>query len=64
MRKDIFDEMGRIIGYTIKNGNITTIFDNMGRVLGNHNEVTNNVVNNMGKIVGKGLEMLGVLIKL
>ena len=63
MKQQIFDEFGRLVGYTIKNGNMTTIYDNLGRMLGNHNGGTNYVTDNLGKIIGQGIELLGSLLK-
>lgn len=63
MRKDFFDQFGKLLGHTEKIGNNTHIFDSMGRLLGKHDPVSDQVFDNMGRLVGKGIELLGTLLK-
>lgn len=63
MRKNIYDDFNRVIGYTIKMGEETHIFNNVGQFLGKHLPMTDQVFNDLGKLVGKGIEVLGQLIK-
>lgn len=63
MKEAIYDELHRCIGYVDKIGNETLIFDNLGKLLGKHNGLTNYVTTDLGKIVGKGIELLGSLLK-
>ena len=63
MKKEIFDQLGRLVGYTEKIGTDTHLFDNMGRRLGKYDPLFNEVRDNMGRLVGKGVELLGSLLK-
>ncbi len=63
MRENIYDALGKIIGYTSKVGNETHIFDNMGRFLGKHMPMSDQVFDDLGRLVGKGINLLGTLLK-
>lgn len=63
MRKNLYDNLGRIIGYIEKIGQETHIFDNKGRFLGKYLPMTEQVFDVSGRLVGKGIEILGTLIK-
>lgn len=63
MRENIYDALGRIIGYTLKVGGETHIFDSMGRFLGKHIPMSDQVFDIAGRLVGKGISVLGTLLK-
>lgn len=63
MKNQIFDGLGKLVGYTEIIGNKTYIYDNLGKILGSHDGVTNYVFDNLGKTIGKGIELLGTLLK-
>ena len=63
MRENLYDNLGRIIGYIEKIGNETHIFDVAGRFQGKYIPSSNQVVDYAGRLIGKGIELLGTLIK-
>ncbi len=63
MRENLYDSLGRLIGYTQNVGQETQIFDVLGRFCGKHTSMTNEVFDGLGRRIGKGIELLVTLIK-
>ncbi len=63
MRENKQDKLGRIIGFYEKIGNETHAFDRIGRFVGKYVPVTDEVFDAFGRRIGKGIELLGTLIK-
>lgn len=61
MRENKQDKLGRIIGFYEKIGNETHAFDRLGRFLGKYVPLTDEVLDNLGRTVGKGIEALNAL---
>ena len=62
MREWIKDASGMIIGSKEKFGNLTRIFDKSGFPKGHHDQLSDNVFDAAGKLIGKGVEFLGSLL--
>lgn len=62
MLNEIRNTLGQVVGRTQKFGNTTELYDNFGKKLGSHNEMTNQVVDNLGRVVGYGKDLLGILL--
>lgn len=63
MRENIYDNFGKIIGFIEKIGNETYIKDSLGRILGKHLVNTDEVFDVLGRRIGKGISLLGTLLK-
>ena len=63
LKQEIKDNLGMIIGYLEKIGNKTRILDRMYKPLGSYDPLTNEVHDNMGRLIGRGIEWLGTLLK-
>ncbi len=63
MRNNICDNLGKIIGYTQKIENEMHIFDQTGKLLGKYSFITDYVYDNLGRLVGRGTELIGILFK-
>lgn len=62
--KNVFrDNFGNPSGYTQRQGNFTQIFDKFGNCLGQHNSIDNKVRDRFGREIGKGIGLLGTLLK-
>ena len=63
MRENKQDKLGKIIGFYEKIGNETHAFDRQGRFVGKYVPVNDEVFDALGRLVGKGIEVLGTLLK-
>lgn len=63
MRENKQDKLGRIIGFYEKIGNETHAFDRLGRFVGKYVPVADEVFDDVGRLVGKGIDTLNSLLK-
>ncbi len=62
MREFLKNGAGLVIGYIEEHGGITQLFDSAGKLLGQHSKSTDWVTDAAGRVIGKGIKMIGLLL--